>query len=150
MRGFRLIPPAARLQPRVSNLFDTSARSTRSISEKFKELVSSISSTPISAAKYKSSMASIIVDEYFPYRGRETEARAIVKRMLDRQKYRAEAEAPIDKSCNPMVFIPGSPGTGKSAFFAHFPESEAYKTYVSQLEGPGATSVGRPPPSSRR
>eukprot|EP01031_Cornospumella_fuschlensis_P031091 gene31091-37574_t len=142
MRGFRLIPPTARLQPRVSNLFDTSARSTSSISEKFKELVSSISSTPVSAANYNSSMASIIVDEYFPFRGRETEARAIAQRMLERQKSRAEAEAPVDKSCNPMVFIPGSPGTGKSAFLAHFPESEAYQTYVSQLEGSCAISGG--------
>eukprot|EP01031_Cornospumella_fuschlensis_P026170 gene26170-31600_t len=140
--GFRFIPPAARLQPRV---FDTAARSTSTIGEKFKEFVSGITSTPISATKYNSSMASIIVDEYFPFRDRETEARVIVKRMLERQKYRAEAKAPMDKRCNPMVFIPGSPGIGKSAFLVHFPESEAFQTYVSQLEGPGATSVGRPP-----
>eukprot|EP01031_Cornospumella_fuschlensis_P029467 gene29467-35567_t len=50
----------------------------------------------------------------------------------------------MDKSNNPMVFITGSPGMGKSAFLAHFPESEAYKAYLSQLEGPAATS-GAPP-----
>jgi hypothetical protein len=34
-----------------------------------------------------------------------------------------------DKINNPLITIPGTPGIGKSTFFAHFPESEAYIDY---------------------
>ena len=51
--------------------------------------------------------------------------------MQQRQNLRSENPRHSgDKSANKLIALPGCPGIGKSTFMAHFPESEAYKSYV--------------------
>jgi hypothetical protein len=56
-----------------------------------------------------------------------------VEEMTIRQKKRRNNNS-TDKSTNPLVSIPGSPGSGKSTFLAHFPESIQYKSYINKRE----------------
>jgi hypothetical protein len=77
-----------------------------------------------------------IVKEFFRFSGREQAAADVSTYFRSRQIERASnPEKAADKSDNPLVSIPGSPGSGKSAFLANFPNSEAYKKYVSEYHG---------------
>ena len=71
---------------------------------------------------------------------RESEAEEIVKAMQHRYQKRAATHerAAMDKMLNPLISIPGSPGSGKSTFIVHFPESAAYKQYLQDTNRPAA------------
>lgn len=70
-----------------------------------------------------------MVKEYFPYFEREEESKVIVDLMIKRQKDR---QCPLkqDKMNNPLIAMPGSPGSGKSTFLIHFPQSAYYRKYA--------------------
>ena len=70
-----------------------------------------------------------IVDETFKYISRDVEDRCVVECMRARQALQNILKSD-DKSRNPLIAIPGSPGIGKSTFLCHFPESDAYKEYI--------------------
>ena len=76
-----------------------------------------------------------IVTESFPYFPRLAEARCVVEHMKSRQTI-LSTEKSDDKSRNPLIAIPGSPGIGKSTFLCHFPESDAYKEYIGLSRSP--------------
>ena len=79
-------------------------------------------------AKYSSNYSStILLLEAFDYSNRELESSNLVDFLAKR---RACAQAVHDKTKNTLNAIPGSPGIGKSAFLAHFPESSAYLSYL--------------------
>ena len=71
-----------------------------------------------------------IVAELLPYRDRSDEAERVVRALKSRCADRVGVEDPRDKTLNPLITIPGSPGSGKSTFFAHFPESTAFQTFL--------------------
>ena len=75
-----------------------------------------------------------IVREAFDYISRDQEALDIVGHMSDRQSARKIKS--FDKTDNPLISIPGSPGIGKSTFLNHFPETNAYKDYVGLGRSP--------------
>ena len=62
--------------------------------------------------------------------------------MQDRYQQRARSIAKNGtahhKTQNPLIAIPGSPGSGKSTFIVHFPESAAYKQYLKDTDRPSA------------
>eukprot|EP01031_Cornospumella_fuschlensis_P025254 gene25254-30497_t len=64
---------------------------------------------------------------------REGEAKREVDIMLFRQVERSRFGGSHDKSDNPLIAIPGSPGVGKSTFLVHLPDSQPYKEYLAQL-----------------
>jgi hypothetical protein len=70
-----------------------------------------------------------IVKQYLPYINREEANKNIVNYFKERRKARSDDTTGIDKSLNPLIAIPGSPGSGKSTFFVHFPDSNEYKDY---------------------
>jgi broad-specificity NMP kinase len=65
------------------------------------------------------------------YVARENIDVKVVELIKERQNRRMKVDISrrSDKLYNPLIAIPGSPGIGKSTFFAHFPESEAYINY---------------------
>ena len=67
--------------------------------------------------------------QYFPYQPRLPEEAAVCAIMHTRWQDRINVpiDAANDKSINPLISIPGSPGSGKSAFLANFPNSKCYK-----------------------
>ena len=71
-----------------------------------------------------------IVEECLPYRDRSGEAERVVQELKNRCAARGKAKNPKDKVHNPLIAIPGSPGSGKSSFFAHFPESTAFQSFL--------------------
>ena len=88
--------------------------------------------------EYSSDTGSHIVAQKFRYRPRDKEAQQVVECMKRRQLARAKnVLRAYDKILNPLIAVPGSPGIGKSTFLAHFPESEAYKTYL----GPNHSAI---------
>ena len=60
----------------------------------------------------------------------------MVLEMRSRQAIRITEPNPRDKSKNPLIATPGSPGIGKSTFLSHFPDSKAYKEYVGYNQKP--------------
>ena len=60
--------------------------------------------------------------------------------MQHRYQDRADTDkdGAMDKMLNPLIAIPGSPGSGKSTFIVHFPESAAYKQYLQDTHRPAA------------
>jgi putative ribosome biogenesis GTPase RsgA len=62
---------------------------------------------------------------YLTWVGRGAEERAVVNLL----RKRATSHTP-DKSDNPLITLPGSPGIGKSTFLNNFPSSEQYMEYV--------------------
>jgi len=78
--------------------------------------------------EYNSSMQ-VIVDEFFKYEEREVESTLVVNDFKRRQKERSASTKKANKSINPVVAIPGAPGSGKSTFLAHFPDSKEYLKY---------------------
>ena len=75
--------------------------------------------------EYSLDREKLLVYEYFQYIPREYECNEVVKYMSARQNKRKKGSE--DKSCNPLIAIPGSPGIGKSTFLTHFPDSKYYK-----------------------
>ena len=65
-----------------------------------------------------------ISKEFLPYQERKSTNAKIIA-LFDNRKQIWDN----DKMVNPLVAIPGSPGSGKSTFLVHFPESEEYKKY---------------------
>jgi hypothetical protein len=76
---------------------------------------------------FSSARCEHIVTENLQYRNRLAENENIVELFDSRQSNRKDSR---DKSKNPLTSIPGSPGSGKSSFLSHFPESVEYKSYV--------------------
>ena len=70
--------------------------------------------------------------EFFPYERRYQEERDVVAKMARRQALRARKSSE-DKSSNPIIALPSSPGSGKSTFLVHFPSSTAYQEYCMGL-----------------
>jgi hypothetical protein len=50
----------------------------------------------------------------------------------------ADKKAACDKIINPLIALPGSPGSGKSTFLVHLPESAAYQQYLNDTDRPAA------------
>jgi len=74
-----------------------------------------------------STCGSHIVDEYFSYISRDDEATNVVNLKRDRQEKRLfDAKESNDMRNNPLIVVPGNPGSGKSTFLIHFPASQAY------------------------
>jgi len=72
-----------------------------------------------------------IVNEYFTYIPRESESTNIVNFMKIHREERSMDSRPKDKMNNPLIAVPGAPGSGKSTFLSHFPSSVAYSEYVA-------------------
>jgi hypothetical protein len=68
-----------------------------------------------------------IVQENLPYKNRSIENINIVSLFEYRYQNRNRSS---DKNKNRLTSIPGSPGSGKSTFLTHFPESVEYKNYI--------------------
>jgi len=98
---------------------------------------------------YDSKRSQHILQQYFVYEQRP-EAATVISHFRDRQDNRATSDNPNDKRVNPLVAIPGSKGSGKSAFLVNFPDSkECQETFgnpiVSTLTFNSAmTLLGRP------
>ena len=71
-----------------------------------------------------------IVAEAFEYTGRDEEEKELVKFCELRQEFRAGIK---DKSWNPLITVPASPGSGKSTFLVHFPQSRHFQNYCNGL-----------------
>ena len=54
----------------------------------------------------------------------------VVGHMKERRCRRKKADNPQEKWANRLVAIPGFPGSGKSAFLARFPTSNAWREFV--------------------
>eukprot|EP01041_Mallomonas_annulata_P011375 gene11375-23811_t len=81
-----------------------------------------------------------IVDESWTYIPREQESREIVSLMDSRRENRKMAQIASDKKWNPLIAIPGSPGTGKSTFLTYFSDSTAFNLYVNETSPIVSTS----------
>ena len=96
-----------------------------------------------SSFEYSADNCGHIVDQgiVFNQASRENEAGELVKAMRYRYQNRANAVSARnaeDKKHNPLIAIPGSPGSGKSTFVVQFPESAAYKQYLKDTDRPAA------------
>ena len=72
-----------------------------------------------------------IVEQYLPYQPRVQQESYICKLLHKRWQDRLRG-APADKAHNPLICIPGSPGSGKSTFLVNFPLSPSYRGYLQE------------------
>jgi hypothetical protein len=77
-----------------------------------------------------------IVEEFIEYVERNRESDLIADLMANRQRTRKNQLKPYDKNINPLIAIPGSPGSGKSTFLAHLPGSTAMMNYYGERSLP--------------
>jgi hypothetical protein len=93
--------------------------------------------------EYSADNCGHVVDQGITFNAasRESEARDVAKDMRKRNQIRANVAdkmAACDKIINPLVALPGSPGSGKSTFLVHLPESAAYQQYLNDTDRPAA------------
>lgn len=77
-----------------------------------------------------------VVSEHFKYEPRVHEENAVCELMHTRFQMRRNTSSPDDKMYNPLIAIPGSPGSGKSTFLANFANSKCYKSML-KMRYPG-------------
>ena len=78
-----------------------------------------------------------IVKESIKYIERKKESNLIADLLTHRQGLRNEDPCQsMDKNINPLIAVPGSPGSGKSTFLAHLAESAAMTTYYRERSAP--------------
>ena len=84
-----------------------------------------------------------VVHQFLDYHERPNEAKRVCAFFAERQKNRkTNSVGASDKRCNPLVAIPGSPGSGKSTFLVNFPDSKEYHEYVRDYYGNTAIEDG--------
>jgi hypothetical protein len=97
---------------------------------------------PIVSGAFQPENMGFMVLEELPYVVRQDVQRQIVESFARRATLRKQCPgAASDKASNAMTVLPATRGLGKSTELAHFPASDAYRSYAMQGENAPVVSV---------